>query len=251
MTTRYACSLNGQALHELDPSIYVLDIIESPPAMRTEVSTRPLGIGSRLLCMERLSLSVRVSFAIRAYQVQQRKAICSRIAAWALPGGMLTVNDRPGQRLRVRCTGLPVISSALGWTEALCVTFTAYELPYWEAEEPAEAALPASRSASASLDVPGNGPLAWLDAELVCSGTATVSIVTPVSSLTLSQLSGTCVISHDKGVLTITSGSEACLVKRTAGSSDDLLCLPGRENPLQITATAALSVTFRTRGCFL
>jgi len=80
MTTRYGCSLNGLALHDLDDSIYVLDIVESPPAVRLETAARPAGGGSHVLGMARQSLSVRVSFAIREYDVARRKAVCSQVA---------------------------------------------------------------------------------------------------------------------------------------------------------------------------
>lgn len=252
MTTRYACSLNGLALEAISPLIYVLDIVESPPSMHAETAEHPLHAGSRMLRLDRVSLSVRVSFAIRAYDVAQRKAICSQVAAWAARGGYLTVNDRPGQRLAVRCTTLPVIASALRWTDALSMTFTAYEVPFWEAENPVSVHVSAAAASSTVLTVPGGYGQAWLDAELVCSGTATVTLTTPLSSMTLSSVSGTVSIRHDAGVLSIrSSGGASLLTRRTASSSDDLLVRAGEDNRIQLSATQAVSASFSARGCFL
>jgi len=164
---------------------------------------------------------------------------------------MLTVNDRPGQRLRVRCTALPVITSALRWTETLSVVFTAHEVPFWEAEQPVSVSAGAASAISAMLYVPGAGDAAWLDAELVCSGTATVTITTPLSRMTLTSLSGTVRIHHDEGVLAIVGDGASLLTRRTADSSDDLLVVPGEENRIRVSSSASVSAVFSTRGCFL
>lgn len=251
MRTRYTCSLNGMALDGLDEAIYILDIAESPPAMHAETVARPLGSGSHVLRMERTSLSVRVSFAIREYDVARRKAVCSKVAAWACRGGLLTVGDRPDQRLRVRCTGLPVIASALRWTEALSVVFTAFEAPFWEAEQPVSVSAGASAAISAQLYVPGAGGSAWLDAELNCSGVATVTVATSLSSITLTGVSGTVRMHHDEGVLAIDGGGTSLLTHRTADSSDDLLVVPGEKNTIRVSSSGTVSAVFSTRGCFL
>lgn len=252
MRTRYTCSLNGIALHTLDDSIYVLDIMESPPVLHAETIARPLGSGSHVLRMERTSLSVRISFAIRAYDVARRKAVCSKVAAWACRGGLLTVGDRPDQRLRVRCTTLPTVSSALRWTEALTVVLTAFEAPFWEAEQPVSVSAGASSAISAQLYVPGAGEAAWLDVELNGSAAATVTIATPLSSMTLTGVSGRVRIHHDAGVLAIESSDGASLLThRTADSSDDLLVVPGEENTIRVSSSGTVSAVFSTRGCFL
>ena len=104
------------------------DLEELSPA-RT-LQTTPAGhIGSHVLRDQINSLGVRVQFVILTNDQPRRKAVCSKVAKWCRAGKHLSISDRPGQRLRVRCTSMPVITDTRDWWKPLSLTFTAYEAP--------------------------------------------------------------------------------------------------------------------------
>ena len=66
MQTRYEVKMNGAALSALDESIYITDIQEEAPRMEVTTIGRAGMDGQTMTAENRLSLSVRVTFAIRA-----------------------------------------------------------------------------------------------------------------------------------------------------------------------------------------
>ena len=131
MITRYGVWIDGQGLQDIAPAIYITDIIEEAPDEPFETAPLSGYEGSRITSRARRSLMVTVHFAIREYDVMRRRGILQKVREWAQDGG-LTTSEHQDQRLRVVCTGLPVISSAQKWTEQLAVQFTAFALPYWQ-----------------------------------------------------------------------------------------------------------------------
>ena len=73
MQTRYEVKMNGAALSALDDSIYITDIQEEAPRMEVSTIGRAGTDGQTMTAEKRLSLSVRVTFAIRAYDTARRK----------------------------------------------------------------------------------------------------------------------------------------------------------------------------------
>ena len=139
MRTRYDVYMDNLPLSAVDPAIYVTDVQETQPAYDTTAMARARGDGSRVTRRVRDSLQVRVYFAVRETDVGRRRDIIQRAAAWAMGGRYLAIGDRPGQRLRVVCDTLPSVTSALRWTQDLIMVFTAYAMPYWEADTPIRA----------------------------------------------------------------------------------------------------------------
>lgn len=252
MLTRYGVWLDGVALDEIDPTIYILDIQEQLP--QTKITTESWGgmrDGTRFVREKTQTLSVMVRFAVREYDVARRKAIISDIAAWARKGSILTVNDRPGQRLVVKCTSMPVTASALKWTDTLSVTFTAFFWPFWEADAETSAVMSGSTGETLQMFVPGNGEYAYLSGQLSFSGIASVTITAGDTRYEIQNVRGDLQWGYEDGVLYIRSGGGSAMAHRTPESSDDLLVLPGRDNEITISATAAISGRIFTRGCFL
>ncbi|MBQ8312612.1 MAG: hypothetical protein IJX84_05345 [Clostridia bacterium] len=248
--TRYKVWLDQQGLQDLDPAIHIIDLQEQPPSQLLSTAARAQGDGVFLARRTRQSLSVTVRFAIREPRPARRQAILQKVRTWA-QGSYLSTGDRPQQRLKVQAENLPTLSSALKWTDALSITFTAYEAPFWEDAQPT--------SATSTLYLPGDAPPAPLDMRWVCSSNAPaeVTIATPLSSITFRDLplkaGQELVISHESGTLTATIDGADVLPHRTPESSDDLLLPCGQISTVTVTAdsTTTSGCIFSARGRWL
>ena len=249
--TRYKVWLDQQGLQDLDPAIHIIDLQEQPPSQLLSTAARAQGDCVFLARRTRQSLSVTVRFAIREPRPARRQAILQKVRTWA-QGSYLSTGDRPQQRLKVQAENLPTLSSALQWTDALSITFTAYEAPFWEDAQP-------TTSATSTLYLPGDAPAAPVDMRWVCSSNtpAEVTIATPLSSITFRDLplkaGQELVISHESGVLTATIDGADVLPSRTPESSDDLLLPCGQTSTVTVTADGveASGCIFSARGRWL
>ncbi len=256
MMTRYACALNGIPLHGIDDRIHVLDIVQLPPKMRIATADAPLE-GTHLIHQTRASLTVRVSFLIREYDVVARRSILQQICAWAASGGTLTINDRPGQQLRVVCTDLPRYS-AMAWLDELTLTFTAYEAPFWEDAAAASATVSGdagSTGGTGTLAIPGTAGYTPVHCTAINRGTApltTITLEVSGSAITLEGLSiaagGAVAVEMDGVHLRIHSAGSSLLHTRTATSSDRLLGCCGQENPVAARGDQPIEAMFSARG---
>lgn len=252
MITRYSAWLDGEGLQDIDPTIIILDIQEQIPQSQILTAGWAAGRdGTRFIRETVQTASVTIRFQVREYDVTRRKVIASDVAAWALRGGYLTINDRPGQRLRVRCTTMPVVSSALKWTDTLSLTLTAYEWPFWEDEFASSASVSGKTSATLYLPVPGNGRYAYLSGSLTFSGTTSIVITSGDTHFEVQNVTGRLEWGYEDGLLYIRSGSTSVMSHRTPESSDDLIVIPGQQNTMSIEATVAVSGSVSTRGCYL
>ena len=241
MMTRYSAWLDGLPLHEIDPTIYILDIQEDPAQVDVSTAPKAGGAGRFVVARRRQTLSVTILFAVREYDVTRRKAIMQEIVAWAKGGKYLSINDRPGQRLRVEVEELPTIQSALRWTQELSITITAYASPFWENDYTDSL----TTSGTASMTVTGDADSAPVDVSVKPSG-GTVTVKADKSTITLTDVSDNVEITHgDEGILRMLSNGVSILSHRTPDSSDDLTVTPGRVNDFSVTGGTA---TFRVRG---
>ena len=252
MITRYSAWLDGEGLQDIDKTIIILDIQEQLPQSRIQTAGWAAGRdGTRFIRETTLTRSVTIRLQVREYDVTRRKTITSDVAAWAAKGGYLTINDRPGQRLKVRCSSLPVVASALKWTDTLIITLTAYEWPYWEDESTHSATLSGDTYAALDLYVPGNGPYAYMSGDLSFSGVSTVEISAGETQFTVQNVSGSLKWGYEDGILYIRSGNASVMAYRTPSSSDDLIVTPGKRNRIVITSSVPVSGRVYSRGCYL
>lgn len=150
MRTKCLVALNGVGLHELSPDVVIRSIDENAPVMQHSTLAKGSRIGQWVTAEERSYLEVDVAFALRNVRdVPRRAQVLERISGWAAGGGLLTVNYRPGRRLRVVCETLPAAGNVREWTNEYTLAFRAYDVPYWE--DDAEAVYTAT--ASAKTDV--------------------------------------------------------------------------------------------------
>lgn len=263
MRTRYEAMMDGIALSSIDPSVYVTDIREEEPKVRREAAAYALGNGLRTGRAVRESLTVSVSFEIHEADVRRRSEVCQRIQRWA-QGKVLSVNYRPDQRLRVVCEAQPAIGSALRWTQALEVVFTAYAVPYWEDVFATRIAV--TGNGTASVFVPGTAEHTIVEATLTNTGS------TDITSARLSANDrngavgtafvftgirippgGTLAIAYDdERVLSASIDGRSVLAQRSADSDDDLLAPCGKRVAFTVAeAGAGARTSFSVRGRYL
>ena len=254
MKSRMQVYLNGKGLHEIDEKIVVLDVTYAAP--RSNVSSQSNGYrdGSYVSSIRFDDAQLTVSVEIHEYNMARRQRLLQLIAAWALPGGWLTVSDRPGQRIYVRCSDPPTIGSAFRWTERVDITLGAFEFPYWQDDEPKTATLTGT-GAEGSMLVPGIASPCYFEAEVTPTGTLTsLTLGVGDSYIQLSGISVTdpVVISYDeRHILSIVSGAVSLLDKRTASSSDDLTADAGTQAALTLTANVSCTAIFKAKGGYV
>lgn len=252
MNSRYDVILNGVHLNSISEDILVLDVMYSPLTMKYATLTVAKRYGSRINRKHIESVSATVYFEIHAYDTADRQAICEAVAAWARNGGALKTNDRPGQVLMCVCTEVPVIQSVKNWTDPVAVTFTAFEMPFWQGDDYESVTMTGTDSGD-TLDVPGNIDGALVEVDIVASGSlTTIALTVNGRTLTLSDLSISSgqdiTISYDAhGIQAIRSGNTSLLNKRTG--VDDLLANCGA-NACSFSADGSVSVTFKAKGCW-
>lgn len=251
MITRYSAWMDGKALHDISPSIYVMDIEESTPVVNVFTAPKGMGDGMIVSSHKRQGLTVTIRVMVHEYDTVKRKEILQRIAAWATKGKYLAISDRPGQRLRVHCYNPPVTPSALKWTNTMSVVFTAYEMPYWEDAKPKEVTL---SGLTGSGKIRPIGTVESTPVEVTISGnrstltklSLTVGDTKFVFQNLYTAAGGEIRLYYDEnGLLRIPSGS------RTPESSDELIAKCGEDNVVSFTANTAVTVTFYARGRYV
>lgn len=252
MISRYDVILNGISLSSIHPNIYVLDVNYAAPEINVSTYNVAKRNGARIHRLSTNSISVSVSFEIHSYGIAERQNICGLVSRWAKNGGILEINDRPGQRLRCICEKKPVIESARNWTDPVTMTFTAYQLPYWEEKVYSILSLGAGTSGSGTLYVPGSVDGAMIEAEILANASlSSVSLTANGKTMTLSGLSvgsgSTIVLAYDDQLIqSIKVGSTSILDKRTG--ADDLIANCGELNSLSYTSSASVTVIYKVRG---
>lgn len=253
MKSRFEVCLNGIALSDIHPaSIYITDIAYAPAAPQIKADRlmgRHGGFSGRPY-IEKTEISV--SLMIREYDTAARQAVAQSVIAWAYSGGWLTASDRPGQRIYVRCTKLPAVTSALKWTEALTIGFTAYDFPFWQSIAPVTVSLDSGDEGT--LRFPGGIPT---EAEAVITAEETMTAATVTVGDTAISLAGINIAAgdtveirytDDRHIMEIVSGTTSLLDKRTG--ADDLIVNPGA-NAVSFTSTGDASCIIKAREVYL
>ena len=250
MISRYEAYMDGIALSSIDPSIYILNI-EPGDASRKFKSNKVAGrYGLRLSGVEVESTSETITFEIHEYDTVKRMAICQNVQKWA-KGEILTVSDRPGQRLRCVCESLPKVN-ARDWTEAISMTFTAYNPPFWEEETKTVVSITGT-SVNQTVYVPGNAEEALVELSVKANASAggfTVAVnEVQLTVLVSMAVNDVVTITYDKkGIQSIKKGNTSILDKRTG--ADDLLAKCGVLNVFALSSDASVTATFSVRGCW-
>lgn len=252
MLLRFDAYLSGVSFAQLDPAIILRDIEEMRPDEEREEARRAIHPGMRISARVRRSLSVRLIFCVREYDVAARARVLDKIAEWAGDGGWLTINSRPGQRLYVIPDSLPALGSSLRWTEDMEMTLTAYERPYWEQQWPTVVSI----ADSGNIRPVGTLPEAYVECEATNTGDGALTTLTLTCGDTAITLEGldvpagerVSIAYTDRDVLQITAAGASALANRTAESHDDLIARTRQDNAIAVSADQPVTAIFRARG---
>ena len=248
MITRYSAWMDGVGLQNLDPTIYIIDIEESVPAMNVVTMQRAGSDGLHVARRSRQSLTVTIRYMVREYDTVRRKDVYNKIAAWAR-GKYLSISDRPGQRLRVQCDATPVTNSALKWTEVQSLVLTAYQKPYWEDETPITLTA-TGRIGEMLINTPANAVGFYVDVAVKNVSSATINtlrISTHHGEMFFEELDLAAgdsfgVWYDDDGILRLPIG------KRTAQSVDEFELYAGEEERIVYSADNSIEIEVFVRG---
>lgn len=252
--------LNNIGLQDIDPSIIVHDVSYQANPIDAKTFDLPKFHGSRLM-LRRFGVGiVTVAFEIHEYSQIFRQSILERIVAWAMTGGALTCDDRPGKRLYVACTGAPAIDSTQKWTNQLSITFTAFDNPFWEDINPIQTELTGTNVSGQIYGI-GSAVGPYIEVKAVCSSGTLSSITLNVGSTSI-KLEEIVIISgyplwiyydakHVQHIVRRHGDSESSLMtNRTTSSDDDLIANLGVYTPVSFVADNASTVTFMARGLY-
>lgn len=265
MILKRRAALDGVQLDSIDSRILIQKI--EPAAGKETIDAASIwdGSGSRVTGMHRDSLDIVVSFSIneKSYRPQARAEVLEKVNTWAAAGGWLTVNYKPGRKIRVMAAQLPGEGDALQRNQ-YSITFRAYGVPYWQETEPETLGLSGtssggSFSAEGTYTVGGNQRTA-ADASFQNTGSGTINSLTiraGESTVTFTGLGlaagETLTIDHPddgkRSLMRCRIGSRSAMAKRTAGSANDLWVEPGAQS-VGCTADGAGTLEVTIAGRF-
>ena len=255
MMTRYDAQLNMKSLSAVDPAIYITDISYQQPQEETKTAALANRPGTLMMHKLRRSLSVIITFEIHEPDTKRRQQVLRHVQEWARDGGILTTSDRTGQQLRVKRERLPVITSALKWTEKLQIVLTAYAQPYWEDVREVSLGITGT-DVFGDAYIPGLAPYTLVSVTVRNMSAENVDTITLRAGDTFMEFTDlglepekVLVIEYDERMIqTIRVGTLSRAKRRTPESSDDLLLRCGETGRMSVTADHEVRATFHTRG---
>lgn len=264
MILKRRAALDGVQMDSVDSRILIQKI--EPAAGKETIDTASIwdGSGSRVTGIHRDSLDIVVTFSVneKSYHPAARSEVIEKVNTWAAAGGWLTVNYKPGRKIRVIAAQLPGEGDAMERNQ-YSITFRAHGVPYWQETDPEALALETVGSGETSVNgtcqVAGNQRTA-ADVTFKNTGSGTINTLTlraGDSSLIFTGLGlaagETLTIDHtDDGKMSLMRcriGSRSVMAKRTAGSANDLWVEPGART-VGFTAGGSGKMEIRIAGRF-
>lgn len=237
MILKKRVALDGVQLDSIDNRILIQKIETAAGKETIDAASLWGGSGSRVTGIHRDSLDVVVTFSIneKSYRPQARAEVLEKVNTWAAAGGWLTVNYKPGRKIRVIAAQLPG-EGDMTQRNQYSITLRAYGVPYWQAANPESIGLMGA-SNETNLNVEGN-QLTVIEASFENTSGGVINTLTisagesSISFTGLGLANGeTFQLDHTddgkRSVLRCRIGSRSVLDKRTSGSSDDLYVEPG------------------------
>lgn len=253
MNSRYSVTLNGEPLLQISPNIIITDINYDSPKVNIETYNVAKRHGSIIHRQYVDKKSVTISFMIREYTTARRQAVCSSVIKWAKKGGVLKINDRPGQHLDCVCESYPSVSSVRDWLSEVSITFSAFANPFWIDDIQSSIAL-SGTAGNGMLYVPGDAQETFVEATVKAKAALT-SFTLTVGGRTMTVTSNianghTVKLEYDKNmILSIKDNNTSILNKRTG--ADDLIAVCGERNTVSFTSSANADVVFSAKGAWL
>lgn len=246
--------LDGIRLTDVHPAIILQHVEERAPEINIRTADRAGAPGLFVMAAKPTVKEIDIVFAVRErLDFAVRAAAVSAAAAWAAAGGWLTMESRPGLRIRVIPAELPNVGRLRDWTQDIGILLRAYDWPYWSEEYPVRTTLLGVTNSTASVSVTGNTDTC-LEAEIMPRGGTLTALTLGAQgqTMTLTGLSvaqGTTLrIWRDtRHLLRIDAGGAGLMSHRTG---DDLTLSPG-QHEVTITANTACDAVLSARGCYL
>jgi len=127
-------ALNGSQLDDMGGEIVIRSI--NAGVSHEQISAVDKGglYGQKITGAHWQTHDVTVTFAIDIpkRQMKDRQEVFDHVMAWAMQGGVLTMDSKPGRRFVVDKVILPDPGDLWEWTSEYTITFRAYNKPYWE-----------------------------------------------------------------------------------------------------------------------
>ena len=244
--------LNNVDLASVHPSVLLQHINEGELKLLQRWNDRPGG-GQMLLSNQYQQKEIIIEFAIRdGRNYDRRLEAFAAVCQWAAGGGWLEISSRPGQKIFVTLSQMPVIGRLREWTENMAIHFIAGWCPFWENVVPSTAS-GSGASGTINLFAPGNAQ-SKLSAIIAGSGLTSVTLSCPATDTALwvsnpSGLGGDVRIYHDdQNLLHITAGGVD--VMRYRGGSDEVILNPGH-NAINYSINTSASIQLIAGGAWM
>lgn len=253
MRTDLTAILNGVDLLNLSESIYVEDINEEPVFALSTETRMPYGVFV-LGEPERERLNIRLTVLVKERDRIRRQAVITALKGWAKTG-WLKVNTRENQRIYVICTS-PASHSVFSRSQSIDMTFTAFNEPYWQDENPIVVTLSGS-SGSGSIKPRGTRKC-FLEIEATNNSGGTItsfSVTGAGQTITFSGISlpngGTLRIYYDTThIFRAEVNGSSIASARTEGSVDDIFLQAMTLQTISFSTSGSCSVKFIARGLY-
>ena len=247
-------ALGGVQLDSLDRRIVVRGVVAGTPAQTVEETDRMGGCGRRITREHWDTLETQVVFGmlIPKTDLQGRRELYEKVAAWALKKGWLTVGHMEDRRMYVDQVILPPAADLWNWTEDFTIVFRSVNVPFWRGATAKTATVGSITSGSTTISVDSmlKCPLNVTFQNISGAVCTNFSISAGGNGLSFPGInlsgSGSLVISHtNAGLLTVTADGQNAYGKLTG--SDDLIVPPG-DVKVTVNATRAGKLTITHYG---
>lgn len=258
MRTRVSIALNGVELHSISNAIVIQGISEQSPNWNIATGAKAEAIGQFVNRFEKRYREVSVRFALAIKRdMPLRVAIIQQVNAWAAKGGVLSVDYRDGQRLRVICAALPTINTDK-WAEDYTITFRAYRVPFWESVEKTQVTISAATSGTTTMNLreTAGGKLCAIATNGSGSALTSLGVFANGKRIALTDMSvasgSSVVIDYDENdiqrIRKVTGSSSTSILEYRTTDSDDYVPLEFGSNTIIVSSGVAVSWTLYTYG---
>jgi len=250
-------TLGKSQLDKAHDAIVIRSVEPGKTEKKIGTAQRMNGFGSRITNRNWNMVEAKVTFAINLpkWELEARQEAYDAACKWALRKGWLTMTGNAGRRLYVDEVVLPDRGDLWDWTKEYTIGFQAYNVPYWQDEEPEQVVVNKITKGSVNITVPGHVDTV-LDAVFENKSGKTINkleIKADGSTFTFTDLalggSDKLEISHGtNGILQIKIGNTSVLAKRKG--ADDLIVRPGSRT-VTVTAERAGKLTLTAAGRYI
>lgn len=257
MILKRRAALGDKQLDEVHDAIVIREMNPGKTEKRISNAARMNGFGQRITGRNWNMVEAKVTFAIniKNTDIEARREAFNMACDWAMGKGWLTMSENPGRRLYVNEVVLPESGDMWDYTADYTIGFQAYDVPFWQDEEPETVIQNTISKGSMNIAVRGHVDTV-LDVVFQNKSGMTINrmeITADGHTFLLTDLglggSDTLTIDHGMdGILRIRKGNTSILEKRKG--ADDLIMRPGMRT-VSINAERAGKLTLMAAGRYI